>query len=171
MKLAFSTLSGLAASAVIEDDAVLLSTGSVRSALGAESMSSLVDFAQEGSPRKAQKLLQTFAKSTTSRGEAVDDTTKEKLKEIAATLTNNTWMALEQSHRRDQDLLNKHWRAIQECGDKHIAHLQQDVDSLEVSLVRTHESDMMKCRGLPNHTNPNLLQVPEDFWKEGGLKD
>jgi hypothetical protein len=175
MKLVYSTLGGLAASAAIDDDAVLLSTSSVRSALGSESMSSLVDFAQEGSPRKAQKLLQTFAKNTLSRGEAVDDVTKEKLKDIAAQLTNNTWMALEQSHRRDQDLLNKHWRAIRECGDKHIAHLQQDVDSLEVALVRTHESDMMKCRGLANHTNyahmQNLMQVPEEYWKEGGLKD
>jgi hypothetical protein len=188
MKLGYATLGGLAAAA-IEDDAVLLSTGSVRSALGAESMSSLVDFGAESSPRKAQKLLQTFAKSTLSKSEAVDEVTKEKLRDIAAQLTNNTWMALEQSHRRDQDLINKHWRAIQECGDKHIAHLQQDVDSLEVALVRTHESDMMKCRGLPDHTNPHfsgLLQVPNVntkldwaavsagdrsmFHKEGGLE-
>jgi hypothetical protein len=138
MKLGYATLSGLAA-AVVEDDAVLLSTG-VRSSLGAESMSSLVDFGAESSPRKAQKLLQTFAKNTLSRNEAVDDVTKEKLKDIAAQLTNNTWMALEQAHRRDQDLLNKHWRAIQECGDKHIAHLQQDVDSL-----KSHWSGRMRA--------------------------
>merc|ERR1740138_1154741 len=89
--------------------------------------------------------------NTLSRGEEVDDVTKQKLKEIGAQLTNNTWMALEQSHRRDQDLINKHWRAIQECGDKHIAHLQQDVDGFEVQQVRTHASDMIKCRGLPEH--------------------
>jgi polyhydroxyalkanoate synthesis regulator phasin len=174
MKFVYSTLSGLAASAAIEDDAVLLSTGSLRSALGAASMSSLVDFASEDSPRKAQKLLQTFAKNTLERNEAVDDVTKEKLRDIAAQLTNNTWMSLEQAHRRDQDLLNKHWRAIKECGDKHIAHLQQDVDSLEVALVRTHEADMLKCRGLPDHTNPfhqSLMQVPHEFHKEGGLVD
>merc|ERR1719345_732934 len=167
MKLVYSTLGGLAASAKIEDDAMLLST-SLRQGLGDESMSSLVDFASEDSPHKAHKLLQTFAKDTLSRSEALDDVTKEKLKEIAAQLTNNTWMALEQSHRRDQDLLNKHWRAIQECGDRHLAHLQQDIDGYEVQQVRTHESDMFKCRGLPDHTNPHasLLEVPHKFHKE-----
>jgi hypothetical protein len=184
MKLVYSTLSGLAVSATIDDDAVLLSTGAMRSSLGADSMSTLVDFAQEGSPRKAQKLLQTFAKNTLGRSEEVDDVTKEKLKEIAAQLTNNTWMALEQAHRRDQDLLNKHWNAIQMCGDKHLQHLKQDVDSLEVALVRTHESDMMQCRGLPDHADTHqtaLLQKgddkvggrwdKEDFYKEGSLVD
>jgi len=172
MKLVYSTLGGLAASAQIEDDAMLLST-SLGQGLDAEASSSaLVDFALEGSPRKAQALLQQFAKNTLATGE-VDEVTKQKLAEIGAQLTNNTWMALEQSHRRDQDLLNKHWRAIQECGDRHIAHLQQDVDSLEVALVRTHESDMFKCRGLPNHTNPHasLLEVPHKYHKEGGLLD
>merc|ERR1719375_1802709 len=125
-------------------------------------MTSLLDFAQEGSPRKAEQLLQTFARNTLSRGEAVDDITKDKLKEIAAQLTNNTWMALEQSHRRDQDSINRHWRAIQECGDKHIAHLQQDVDSFEVQQVRTHESDMIMCRGLPDHTNPLHKEVSDE---------
>jgi hypothetical protein len=126
-----------------------------------------VDFAQEGSPRKAQQLLQQFAKNTLVRGEAVDETTKTKLKEIGAQLTNNTWMAREQSHRRDQDLLNKHWRAIQECGDKHRAHLQQDIDGFEVQQVRTHELDMVRCRGLPDHKNPHasLLQTPETAHK------
>ena len=135
-----------------------------KESFGAESgLASLVDFAREGSPRKAQQLLQQFAKNTLSKSEEVDDVTKQKLKEIGAQLTNNTWMALEQSHRRDQDLINKHWRAIQECGDKHIAHLQQDVDGFEVQQVRTHEADMIMCRGLPNHTNPHhtgLLQQP-----------
>jgi len=163
MKLGYATLSGLAA-AVVEDDAVLLSTASVRSAFGAEaSASSLIDFAQEGRPRKAQQLLQQFAKNTLATGE-VDPVTKQKLAEIGAQLTNNTWMALEQSHRRDQDLIDKHWRAIKECGDKHLAHLQQDIDGYEVQQVRTHETDMLKCRGLPNHTNPfsALQAVPGD---------
>merc|ERR1719399_2548197 len=163
MKYAWASLSGFV-SASINDDAVLLSVSSNRESLGGESgMSALVDFAREGSPRKAQELLQQFAKNTLSRSEEVDDVTKQKLKEIGAQLTNNTWMALEQSHRRDQDLINKHWRAIKECGDKHIAHLQQDVDGFEVQQVRTHESDMIMCRGLPNHTNPfhsGLLQQP-----------
>merc|ERR1719198_859825 len=143
-----------------------------KESFGAESgLASLVDFAREGSPRKAQQLLQQFAKNTLSKSEEVDDVTKQKLKEIGAQLTNNTWMALEQAHRRDQDLINKHWRAIQICGDKHIAHLQQDVDGLEVQQVRHHELDMIMCRGLPNHTNPfadpntpslkSLLQTPD----------
>jgi hypothetical protein len=161
MKFAWASLTGLAAA--IDDDAVLLSVASVRESLGGETgLASLVDFAKEGTPRKAQQLLQQFAKNTLVRGEAVDDITKKKLAEIGAQLTNNTWMALEQSHRRDQDLINKHWRAIKECGDKHLAHLQQDVDGLEVQQVRVHETDMITCRGLPNHTNPfatNLLQA------------
>jgi len=162
MKFAWASLGGLA-SAAVNDDAVLLSVSTVRESLslgGESGLSSLVDFAREDSPRKAQQLLQQFAKNTLVRGEAVDDVTKQKLKEIGAQLTNNTWMALEQSHRRDQDLLNKHWRAIRECGDKHIAHLQQDVDGFEVQQVRTHEADMVKCRGLPDHANPatGLLQ-------------
>jgi hypothetical protein len=152
MKFAWASL-GLV-SATIDDDAVLLSVSS-RESLGGESgLSSLIEFAREDSPRKAQQLLQQFAKNTLVRAEAVDDVTKQKLKEIGAQLTNNTWMALEQAHRRDQDLLNKHWRAIRECGDKHIAHLQQDVDGFEVQQVRTHEADMIKCRGLAEHTNP-----------------
>merc|ERR1719238_2203154 len=162
MKFAWASLGGFASA--VSDDAVLLSVSTVRESLsfGAESgLSSLVDFARENSPRKASQLLQQFAKNTLSRSEEVDDVTKQKLKEIGAQLTNNTWMALEQSHRRDQDLINKHWRAIKECGDKHIAHLQQDVDGFEVQQVRTHEADMIMCRGLPNHTNPfhtGLLQ-------------
>jgi len=161
MKFVHATISGLAAAALVEDDAVLLSTGSVRSSVNAESsLTGLIAFAQEDRPRKASQLLQQFARNSLNRGEEVDDVTKQKLKEIGAQLTNNTWMALEQSHRRDQDLINKHWRAIQICGDKHIAHLQQDVDGLEVQQVRTHEMDMIMCRGLPNHTNPfaSLLQ-------------
>jgi hypothetical protein len=161
MKLAFTTLAVASSSPLLEDDAVMLSVASVRESMTSEAgLSTLIDFARADSPTKASALLQEFAASTIARGEAVDDVTKEKLKEIGAQLTNNTWMALEQSHRRDQDLLDKHWRAIKECGDKHIAHLQQDVDGLEVVQVRTHETDMVKCRGLPNHTNPgsSLLQ-------------
>jgi len=151
----------------MDDDSVMLSVAAVRKAIAAnqaQSMSALVDFATADSPRKASSLLQDFARSTVDRNEQVDDVTKERLKEIAAQLTNNTWMSLEQAHRRDQDRINMHWRAIKECGDAHIRHMQQDVDSLEVQQVRTHESDMIRCRGLPNHTNPfaisnaNLLQ-------------
>jgi hypothetical protein len=162
MKFAWASLGGLVAAAV-DDDAVLLSVSSARESLGGEAgLSSLIEFAREGSPRKAQQLLQQFAKNTLVRGEAVDETTKQKLKEIGAQLTNNTWMALEQAHRRDQDLLDKHWRAIRECGDKHIAHLQQDVDGFEVQQVRTHEADMIKCRGLPEHENQmGLLQTTQ----------
>jgi len=155
MKLAFATLANLALSRM-DDDAILLSLNQRQSA-----ESQLVDFASEGSPRKAQALLQNFAKNTLFKSEAIDDTTKAKLAEIGAQLTNNTWMALEQSHRRDQDLINKHWRAIKECGNKHLAHLQQDIDGYEVLQVRTHETDMLKCRGFENHTNPfdtSLLQ-------------
>jgi hypothetical protein len=161
MKFAWASLGGLV-SAAIDDDAVLLSVNSVRESLGGESgLSAMIDFARESNPRKAKSLLQQFAKNTLVRGEEVDDVTKQKLKEIGAQLTNNTWMALEQSHRRDQDLLDKHWRAIQECGDKHIAHMAQDIDGFEVQQVRTHELDMVMCRGLPNHTNPDavLLQT------------
>ena len=92
---------------------------------------------QDRVPCNTQQLLQQFAKNTLVRGEAFDDVTKDKLAEIAAQLTNDTWMALEQSHRRDQDLINKHWRAIKECGNKHLAHLQQDIDGFEVQQVRT----------------------------------
>jgi len=176
MKYAWASLSGLV-SASINDDAVLLSVSSNRESLVGESgLSSLIDFAREGSPRKAQQLLQQFASNTLLRGEAVDDVTKQKLKEIGAQLTNNTWMALEQAHRRDQDLIDKHWRAIKECGDKHIAHLQQDVDGFEVQQVRTHEADMIKCRGLPDHGNPmmssvGLLQTTETETYPGERKD
>jgi hypothetical protein len=167
MKLGFATLSLTGSSAaILEDDAVLLSVASVRSDFSAAArMSSLVDLAQEGSPRKAQQLLQQFAKNTLASGEGeVDPITKQKLAEIGAQLTNNTWMALEQSHRRDQDLIDKHWRAIRECGEKHLAHLQQDIDGLEVQQVRSHEADMIMCRGLPNHTNPfsALQAIPGD---------
>jgi hypothetical protein len=168
MKFAWASLTGLAAA--IDDDAVLLSVGSVRESLGGETgLSSLVDFAQEGTPRKAQQLLQQFAKNTLVRGEAVDDVTKQKLADIGAQLTNNTWMALEQSHRRDQDLINKHWRAIRECGEKHLAHLQQDIDGFEVQQVRTHETDMLKCRGMPNHTNPHASLLQSDPFADTGF--
>jgi len=151
------TLSVCASVAANTDDATLLSISTMHQA------SALVDFATESAPRKASVLMQQFARDALESGN-VDDVTKQKLKEIAAQLTNNTWMSLEQSHRRDQDLINKHWRAIVECGDKHIAHLKQDIDGFEVTQVRTHESDMMKCRGLSGHANPFHTQLVQNTW-------
>jgi len=168
MKWSHATLATLASSRM-DDDAVMLSVSSRESFGSTSGLSSLVDFAKEGAPRKAQQLLQQFAKNTLVRGEAVDDVTKDKLAEIAAQLTNNTWMALEQSHRRDQDLINKHWRAIKECGNKHLAHLQQDIDGFEVQQVRTHETDMLKCRGLPNHTDPHASLLQADPFADTGF--
>merc|ERR1719482_568697 len=103
-------------------------------------------------PRKASELLQEFALNVAESGQGLDADTREKLIAIRDILTNETYTSLEQAHRHDQDLLAKHARAINECGRKHIRHLQQDVEGLEVQLVRDTESAMYKCRGLPHHS-------------------
>lgn len=156
MKFALTTLT-LASSSLVEDDVVMLSVASARQSAGATM--SLLDFARAESPTKAAGLLQAFAASTVARGEAVDDSTKTKLKEIGAELTNRTWVSLEQDHRRDQDLLNTQWDLILACGDTREAHLRQDIDSLEVQQVRVHESDMLRCRGLPDHKKPTVFST------------
>jgi len=66
--------------------------------------------------------------------------------EIAAQLTNNTWMALEQSHRREQDLRDKHWRAIKECGNKHDVG-EWVPEECPVSCDNSHDSAMPCIRG------------------------
>ena len=48
---------------------------------------------------------------------------RRRLIEIRDLLTNETYIFLEQAHRHDQDLLDKHARAITEW--KHICDLQQ----------------------------------------------
>jgi len=114
-------------------------------------------------PRRASELLQEFALNTVESGQGVDADTRQKLIAIRDILTNETYISLEQAHRHDQDLLTKHARAINECGQKHIRHLQQDIEGQEVQLVRDTEDAMYKCRGLPEHTIA-ALQKPERYW-------
>merc|ERR1719224_374129 len=115
-------------------------------------------------PRRASELLQEFALNTVEAGQGIDEDTRQKLIAIRDILTNETYISLEQAHRHDQDLLDKHARAINECGQKHIRHLQQDIEGQEVQLVRDTEDAMYKCRGLPHHSLGEL-QVPEEVQK------
>jgi len=108
------------------------------------------------------QLLQEFAINAAESGQGIDGDTREKLIAIRDILTNETYIALEQAHRHDQDLLDKHARAINECGYKHIMHLQQDIEGQEVQLVRDTEASMYKCQGLP--VGLVALQKPERFW-------
>merc|ERR1719310_1744576 len=127
----------------------------------ASSDQALNEMTRAQDPRKASELLQQFALNTVEAGQGIDADTREKLIAIRDILTNETYLSLEQAHRHDQDLLNKHARAINECGQIHIRHLQQDIEGLEVQLVRDTERAMYKCRGLPHHSIAEL-QVPAD---------
>ena len=66
-----------------------------------------------------------------------------------------------QAHRHDQDLLDKHARAINEW--KHTHDLQQDIEGQGVQLVRDTEDAMYKCRGMPTHAMA-ILQKEERYW-------
>merc|ERR1719171_85974 len=127
----------------------------------ASSNAALNEMTRAQDPRKASELLQQFALNTVEAGQGIDADTREKLIAIRDILTNETYLSLEQAHRHDQDLLTKHARAINECGQIHIRHLQQDIEGLEVQLVRDTERAMYKCRGLPHHSIAEL-QVPAD---------
>ena len=146
-----------------EDDAVMLSVSAISNSLrlaaqeGSADTLSQVSKAQD--PRRAAELLQEFAVNTVESDQAIDADTREKLIAIRDILTNETYIALEQAHRHDQDLLNKHAQAINECGYKHIMHLQQDIEGLEVKLVRDTEASMYKCQGIPNRVVE--LQIPK----------
>jgi len=149
----------------IEDDSIMLSVRGAAMQLAADNTkAALSDVARAQDPRRASELLQEFALNTAESGTGLDGDTREKLIAIRDILTNETYIALEQSHRHDQDLLNKHARAINECGLKHIRHLQQDVEGQEVQLVRDTEDAMYKCRGLPEHTLAVLQNSPQRFW-------
>merc|ERR1719218_141462 len=100
---------------------------------------SLSEVSRVQDPRRASELLQEFALNTVESGLGIDADTRQKLIAIRDILTNETYISLEQAHRHDQDLLMKHARAINECGQKHIRHLQQDVEGQEVQLVRDTE--------------------------------
>jgi len=128
----------------------------------ASSDNALNEVRKSQDPRRASELLQEFALNTVESGQGLDEDTRQKLIAIRDILTNETYISLEQAHRHDQDLLTKHARAINECGQKHIRHLQQDVEGQEVMLVRDTESAMYKCRGLPHHSlDYGLLQTPD----------
>jgi len=149
----------------IEDDSIMLSVRGAAMQLAADNTkAALSDVARAQDPRRASELLQEFALNTAESGTGLDADTREKLIAIRDILTNETYISLEQSHRHDQDLLDKHARAINECGLKHIRHLQQDIEGQEVQLVRDTEDAMYKCRGLPEHTLAVLQNSPQRFW-------
>jgi len=149
----------------IEDDSIMLSVRGAAMQLAADNTkAALSDVARAQDPRRASELLQEFALNTAESGTGLDGDTREKLIAIRDILTNETYISLEQSHRHDQDLLDKHARAINECGLKHIRHLQQDIEGQEVQLVRDTEDAMYKCRGLPEHTLAVLQNSPQRFW-------
>jgi hypothetical protein len=171
MKFAFAITGALASTDILEDTATLLSVAAIRDSiqLAAEenrvtSNKQLNEMTRAQDPRKAAELLQEFALNTVEAGQGLDEDTRKKLIAIRDILTNETYISLEQAHRHDQDLLDKHARAINECGQIHIRHLQQDVEGLEVQLVRDTEDAMYKCRGLPHHSYvlPGLLQESSD---------
>jgi hypothetical protein len=173
MKFAFAITGALASTDILEDTATLLSVAAIRDSiqLAAEenrvtSNKQLNEMTRAQDPRKAAELLQEFALNTVEAGQGLDEDTRKKLIAIRDILTNETYISLEQAHRHDQDLLDKHARAINECGQIHIRHLQQDVEGLEVQLVRDTEDAMYKCRGLPHHSYvlPGLLQ---ESWDAG----
>jgi len=169
MKFAFAIAGVIASSSSVEDDAVMLSVAAIRDSIQlaaeenkASSNNALNEVRKSQDPRRASELLQEFALNTVESGQGLDEDTRQKLIVIRDILTNETYISLEQAHRHDQDLLTKHARAINECGQKHIRHLQQDVEGQEVMLVRDTESAMYKCRGLPHHSlDYGLLQTPD----------
>jgi parvulin-like peptidyl-prolyl isomerase len=129
MKFALAVTGALAAAAVSphEDDAVMLSVSAISNSLklaAQESSDSALSAASKSKdPRRAAELIQEYAVNTLASGQGIDADTREKLIAIRDILTNETYIALEQAHRHDQDLLNKHAQAINECGYKHILHL------------------------------------------------
>jgi hypothetical protein len=160
----------LLSTSTINDDAVMLSVAAIRDSIhlaaqenSASSDHALNEMTRAQDPRRASELLQEFALNTAESGQGLDEDTRQKLIAIRDILTNETYIALEQAHRHDQDLLSKHARAINECGQKHIRHLQQDIEGQEVQLVRDTEDAMYKCRGLPTHAIA-ALQKPERYW-------
>jgi hypothetical protein len=159
----------LLSTSAVEDDAVMLSVAAISNSLklaaqenSDSSANALNEVSRAQDPRRASELLQEFAMNAAESGQGIDGDTREKLIAIRDILTNETYIALEQAHRHDQDLLNKHARAINECGYKHIMHLQQDIEGQEVQLVRDTEASMYKCQGLP--VGLVALQKPERFW-------
>jgi len=149
----------------IEDDSVMLSVRGAAMQLAADNnKAALNEVARAQDPRRASELLQEFAINTAESGTGLDADTRQKLIAIRDILTNETYVALEQSHRHDQDLLDKHARAINECGLKHVRHLQQDIEGQEVQLVRDTEDAMYKCRGLPDHSIAALQNPNQRFW-------
>jgi len=182
MKFAFAITGALASTDILEDvttllstrtvddDAVMLSVAAIRDSIhlaaqenSASSDHALNEMTRAQDPRRASELLQEFALNTAESGQGVDEDMRQKLIAIRDILTNETYIALEQAHRHDQDLLDKHARAINECGLKHIRHLQQDIEGQEVQLVRDTEDAMYKCRGMPEHAVV-ALQKPERYW-------
>jgi len=171
MKVAFAITGALASSppshiledvttllstSATEDDAVMLSVAAISNSLrlaaqenSDSSANALNEVSRAQDPRKASELLQEFAINAAESGQGIDADTRAKLISIRDILTNETYIALEQAHRHDQDLLDKHARAINECGYKHIMHLQQDIEGQEVQLVRDTEASMYKCQGIP----------------------
>lgn len=149
-----------------EDDAVMLSVAAIRDSLRVSAddaeRHALGEVSRAQDPRKASELLQQFAISTLESGSGVDEDTREKLIAIRDILTTETYISLEQAHRHDQDLLDKHARAINDCGAKHLRHLQLDVDGQEVQFVRDAETTMYSCYGLGEHTG--LLEKPERYY-------
>merc|ERR1719482_1471689 len=106
-------------------------------------------------PRRASELLQDYAINAVEAGQGIDADTKEKLITIRDILTNETYISLEQAHRHDQDLLSKHAKAINECGQIHIRHLQQDVEGLEVHLVRHVQMSWTSASQLVRAADPS----------------
>jgi hypothetical protein len=153
----------LLSTSATEDDAVMLSVNAIRDSIHlaaedsvAAGAHALGEVSRAQDPRKASELLQQYALSTLEAGQGVDDDTRAKLIAIRDILTNETYISLEQAHRHDQDLLDKHARAINDCGAKHLRHLQLDVEGQEVQFVRDAESTMYECYGLGEHAG--LLQ-------------
>jgi hypothetical protein len=172
MKLPFAVLATVAAAGQAEDDdAAMLSVSAIHDSLRAASeehrvatAKALAEVSGAQDPRRAADLIQEFALNRLATGVAVngvDEKTRTQLIQIRDMLTNETYIALEQAHRRDQDLLNKHARAINECGQAHIKHLQQDVNGFEVNLVRDIEDKMYTCRGFPEHSEALLQKRPQ----------
>jgi hypothetical protein len=160
----------LLSTSATEDDAAMLSVAAISNSLklaaqensDSSAANALNEVSRAQDPRRASELLQEFALNHAESGQALDADTRKKLIAIRDILTNETYIALEQAHRHDQDLLNKHARAINECGYKHIMHLQQDVEGQEVQLVRDTEATMYKCQGLP--VGLVALEKPERYW-------
>jgi hypothetical protein len=164
------TIASVAVAKRVEDDAAMLSVAAIHDSLkpvSAEhrdaSFQALIDATKTQEPRRAAELIQEFALNKADSAVSLDASTRERLIAIRDMLTNETYTALEQAHRRDQDLLDKHARAINECGLAHSKHLQMDVEGQEVNLVRDTENTMYACRGFPEHSE-SLMQRPERYW-------